>query len=209
MFAAGIRCANIFAEPVIVHLVDAVNQDESRLGIVVGRCHDEIPQPTGRNRSVRFAGNLTGLVGAIAFGYRPVTPDDTDIVFGEFRLVGRKYQFPLVVVLDGLHETIGDEAGEVELAEPAVFALGANKVSNIRVGDVKSAHLGPPAPPGRRDRKAHGIVDIHERKRSGGIGASAADESPLGSQGRELITDSAARFQSEPGLVGAPENAVH
>ncbi len=111
--------------------------------------------------------------------------------------------------MDGLHEAIGDQTGEVELAESAVFAFCANKVSNIRMSDVKSAHLGPPTAPGRRDRKAHGIVDIHERKRSGGIGTRAADESTLGSQGRELITDSAARFQGEPGLVGAPENAVH
>ena len=181
MFAAGIRCANIFAEPVIVHLVDAVNQDESGLGIVVGRCHDEIPQPPGWNRSVRFAGDLTGLVGPIALGYRPVTPDDAGIVFGKFSLVGGKHQFPVFIVLDGLHEAIGDKTGEVELAESAVFAFCANKVGDIRVGDVKSAHLGPPATPGRRDRKAHGIIDIHERKRSGGIGTGTADESTLGS----------------------------
>ena len=43
LLTAGVCRADVFTEPVIVHLVDAIDQDKAGLGIVVRRCHDEIP----------------------------------------------------------------------------------------------------------------------------------------------------------------------
>jgi hypothetical protein len=44
LLAAGVGGADVLAPPVVVHLVDAVDQDEARLGEVVGRDHDHVPQ---------------------------------------------------------------------------------------------------------------------------------------------------------------------
>jgi hypothetical protein len=48
LLTAGIGGADVLAEPVVVHLVDAVDEDEARLGVVVGGRHDLVPQVAGR-----------------------------------------------------------------------------------------------------------------------------------------------------------------
>ena len=44
LLAAGVGGADVLAPPVVVHLVDAVDQDEARLGEVVRGDHDHVPQ---------------------------------------------------------------------------------------------------------------------------------------------------------------------
>src|SRR5690606_19292907 len=46
LFATRIGGPDLFAEPVVVHLIDAVDENESRLGKIVCRRHDHVPDPT-------------------------------------------------------------------------------------------------------------------------------------------------------------------
>jgi hypothetical protein len=55
--------------------------------------------------------------------------------------VHRKHQRPVAVMLDRLHEALGDQQREVELAQPAVLALGADEFLDVRMADVERAHL--------------------------------------------------------------------
>ena len=43
LLATGVGGADILTEPVIVHAVDLVDQDETWLGVVIGRGHDGVP----------------------------------------------------------------------------------------------------------------------------------------------------------------------
>ncbi len=72
---AGISGANILAPPVVVHLIDAIDQDEAGLGKVVGRGHDHVPHAPRRQGLVDAAGHQAFLVGDIAFVHRPFAPD--------------------------------------------------------------------------------------------------------------------------------------
>ena len=110
LLTAGVGGTDIFAEPVVVHFVDAVDQNKTGFGVVIGRGHDQVPQSPGRNRSVDFAGNLAVFIGAVAFCHRPVTPGNTGIVLGQVRFVSREYQIPVTIIFDCLHELVCNKA---------------------------------------------------------------------------------------------------
>ena len=57
LLTAGVGCTNVLAEPVVVHLVDLVDQHETRLGEIVGGRHDNVPDAARRQRLVDLAGN--------------------------------------------------------------------------------------------------------------------------------------------------------
>ena len=57
LLAAGIGGADVLAPPVVVHLVDAVDEDEPGLGEIVGGRHDDVPQAARRQRLVDLAGD--------------------------------------------------------------------------------------------------------------------------------------------------------
>src|SRR5690606_42005471 len=67
LFAAGIGGANGFTEPVIIPFVNAVNQDKTWFGKVVGRTHYLVPQLPCRYSFIHFTRDLTGSVAQIAF----------------------------------------------------------------------------------------------------------------------------------------------
>jgi hypothetical protein len=46
-----------------------------------------------------------------------------------------------------LHEAVGDQQRQVELAQAAVFALGADEVLDVRVGDSNVPICAPRRPP--------------------------------------------------------------
>ena len=62
LFTTRIGCPDIFAEPVIVHLIVLVDEDKAGFGIVVGGCHYHVPQLTGRNRFIDETGNLALVI---------------------------------------------------------------------------------------------------------------------------------------------------
>ena len=87
LLAAGIGRADVLAPPVVVHLIDAVDEDEARFGEIIGGGHDAVPHAACRQRFVDPAGDETGLVGDEAAVVGPLAPDELGIV-GEIRLLG-------------------------------------------------------------------------------------------------------------------------
>src|SRR5215469_404333 len=59
---AGVGGADVLAPPVVVHLVDLVDEHEAGLREIVGRGHDEVPQPAGMDGLVDAAGHEALLV---------------------------------------------------------------------------------------------------------------------------------------------------
>ena len=72
LLATGVGGADVFAEPVVVHLVDLVDQDEPWLGVVVGAGHDGVPDELGFQGTVDAAGYLAFTIDHVAFLDREV-----------------------------------------------------------------------------------------------------------------------------------------
>ncbi len=216
LFAAGVGGANVLAEPVVVHLVDAVDEDEARLGEVVGGGHDDVPQTLRLDGLVDAAGNLAiGFAGQVFVLDRPFAPDYLAVIF-QVELVGfcltggnGESQLPLGIGFHRFHEFPGDQAGQVELAQTAGFALGLDEVGDVRMRDVEGRHLCATAATGGRHGEAHLVVDIHEGQRAAGVGAGAGDEGALGTQRGEFVTDAATGFQGQAGFMHFFQDAVH
>ncbi len=215
LLAAGIGGPDGLVEPVVVHLVDPVNEHEAGLGEVIGRRHDHVPQAAGGQLLVDPARHLALVVGDVAIGGGPVAPEHlVPVVQVQAELldlagIQREGQRPVPVVLDGLHEPVGHQQGEVELAQPPVFPLGPDEVEHVGVTHVEGAHLGATSAAGRRHREAHLVVDIHEGHGAGGVRAGAGHIGALGPERRELVADAAAGLQGEAGLVDLGEDVLH
>ena len=76
LLAARVGRADVLAPPVVVHLIDAVDQDEARLGEIVGGGHDDVPHAPRRHGLVDPAGDQAFLVDDVAFVHRPLAPDE-------------------------------------------------------------------------------------------------------------------------------------
>ena len=76
LLAAGVGGADGLRPPVVVHLVDPVDQDESRLREIVGRGHDQVPDAARRQRLVHLAGDQAFLVRDVARRVRPLAPHE-------------------------------------------------------------------------------------------------------------------------------------
>ena len=215
LLAAGVGRADVLAEPVVVHVVDLVDQDEPRFGEVVRRRHDDVPDPPGPQGAVHPARDLSEAVGDVAVVHRPAPPHHrlrvVEIDAAVLDLVRREgeRELPLGVGADRLHEFAGDEQREVELAQAAVLALGADEVEDVGMADVEGGHLRAAAPARGRHREAHPVVDVHERQRPRRIRPGAGDVRAPGAQGGELVPDAAAGLEGEAGLVDLLQDAVH
>ena len=211
---AGIGRADLLAEPVVVHLVDFVDENEPRLREVVGRGHDRVPHPAGGERAIDAAGDAPFVVVRVAVETgRPVAPDDllgvVEIELLPLARGHRERELPGEVVPDRVHELPGDEEREVELAKPPVLALRPDELHRVGVADVERRHLRAAPPAGRRDREAHRVVDVHERERPGGVRPRPAHPRPARPEGGELVADAAARLEGEARLVDLLEDVVH
>jgi len=98
-------------------------------------------------------------------------------------------QGPLGVRLDRFDELGSHQQGEVELAQAAVLALGADEVEDVRMAHVEGGHLRPAAATGGRDGETHLVVDVHEGQGPGGIGPGPGDVGAARAEGGELIPD--------------------
>ncbi len=132
-----------------------------------------------------------------------------DAIHLGFLALDGKGERPVGVVLHGLDEFVGDEQRQVELAQAAVLALGADEVDHVRMTHVEGAHLRAAAPAGRGHGEAHGVVDVHEGQRTRGVGTGARDIGPARSQGREFIADAAAGLERKPRFVDLVQDVVH
>ena len=211
---AWVGGADFLAEPVVVHLVDFVDQNEPRLREVVGRGHDRVPHPARGERPVDAAGDPPfGVVRVAVEMGRPTAPDDLlGVVVVELLLLARGHrerELPGKVVPDRVHELPGDEEREVELAKPTVLALRPDELHRVGMAHVERRHLRAAPPAGRGHGEAHAVVDVHERERAGGLRARPAHPRPARAQGGELVPDAAPRLEGEAGLVDLPEDVVH
>ncbi len=212
---AGVGGADVLAPPVVVHLIDAVDEDEPRLGEVVGGRHDDVPHAARRQRLVDLAADQPVFARDVVLRVRPLAPHELGLVV-ELVLLGivflgeqREGEIPVLVRAHRCHEFVGDQQREVELAQAAVLALGADEFQGVRMSDVEGAHLRAAAATGRRHGEAHLVVDIHERQRAGRVGAGARDIRAARPQRREFVADAAAGLQREPGFVHLVEDVVH
>ncbi len=194
---AGVGGADVFAEPVVVHLVDLIDEDEPRLGEIVGGGHDHVPQAARLHHPIDAAGHLPLVVGDVTLGRGPVAPHhlggiiEVDVLL--FQLGGHEGegQGPFGIRLDRLDEFGGDQEGEVELAQAAVLALGADEVEDVRVTHVEGGHLRPAATAGGGDGETHLVVDVHEGQGPGGVGPGTGDVGPARAQGGKFVADAA------------------
>ena len=76
MFAAGVGRPDVFAEPVIVHLVDLVDQDETWLGEIIGRSHNQVPQAACKDGFIDPAGNEAFFIGDVFAFNGEITQQD-------------------------------------------------------------------------------------------------------------------------------------
>ena len=116
---------------------------------------------------------------------------------------------PVGILFDCLDKLIGDQQGQVKLAQAAVLPLDLDKLEHIRMGDVEGRHLRAAPATGRSNSAAHAVVDVHERQRPRGIGRGAVDKSVAWPQSREIITDTAASLEGQAGFVHLGQDFVH
>ena len=76
LLAARVGGADVLAPPVVVHLVDAIDEDEARLGEIVGGRHDDVPHTPRRQRLVDLAGDQAFFVDDVAFVHGPFAPHE-------------------------------------------------------------------------------------------------------------------------------------
>jgi len=215
LLAAGVRGANIFAPPVIVHLVDAIDQHEAGLREIVRRGHDHIPHAARRQRAIHTTRHEAAVVGEVVTFVRPFTPDHlrgvTEIEAFLFRLATREREreLPRLIGLHRVHELIGDQQRQVELAQPAVLALRADEIHGVGMTDIEGAHLRAPPTARGRHRETHLVVDIHERQRAGRVSTCAAHVGPTRSKRRKFVADATTGLQREPCLVHLVEDVMH
>ena len=172
LLATGVGGADLFTEPVVVHLVDSVDQDEPGLGEVVGGGHDHVPDPTCLEHLGYATGHTAILTGQVTLGSRQLAPDHL-IVIVQIQAIGIDFglgqgegQLPVGVGSHSLHEVLGDQQRQVELTQPAALALGTDEIHHVRMADIKGRHLRATTATGGRHGEAHLVVDIHERQRA-------------------------------------------
>jgi hypothetical protein len=213
LFAAGVGGADRLAPPVVVHLVDAVDQHEAGFREVVGGRHDHVPHALRGQGLVDLAQHQAFVVADVVGGVRPFAPQEPGAVGGvfadDFGCTDGEGKAPVLVLTHRLHELVGDQQRQVELAQPARLALGTDEFHRVGMADVECAHLRAAATAGRRDREAHLVVDIHERERARGIGARTRHVRAARTQRRELVADATAGLQRQAGLVHLAEDVVH
>ena len=213
LLTAGVGGADIFTEPVVIALVDLVDQDKARLRVVISGRHNGVPQLLGANSFVDATGNQSIFIGGIGLCGREVLPDNIVTVEVETALdlfaAHREGQIPGAVSANRFDELFGNQQRQVELAQATVFALGADKVKYIRVTDIEGCHLRTAAATGRGDGETHLVVDIHKGERAGSVGTGTGDIGPFGTQCREFIADTATGFKGQASFQVAFENTLH
>ena len=122
LFTARVGRPYRLGEPVVIHFIDAIDQDETRFGEIVRGRHDDIPNAARGHGAINLAGNETVCIAHVILRLRPFTPDelrivaDVQTVLVHFLAGHRKRESPLCVVFDGLHEFVRDQQRQIELA---------------------------------------------------------------------------------------------
>ena len=153
LLAAGIGGGDGLAVRQVVVDVDAIEEEHTRLGVVVGRSHDLVPQLARRQRAVD-----PEPVIALPCTVGPLPRAGCGAVH---LLDGR-------VRLHGLHEGIGQADGNVEVGE-ITPVLGVDELLDVRVVAAKHPHLRAAARAGGFHGFAGAIEHPHVRHRASGV----------------------------------------
>ena len=176
MFGAGVGGFDQFAVVKVVILVHAVEEENSRFGMVVGGFHDLIPQIACAHLAVNPLA-VVALVGAGRFHFAV-----------RFGAVG---ELDFSVVLDGLHERVCDADRDIEIGQIA-FVFGVDEDFNVRVVAAQHAHLRATPGAGGFDGFTGAVKDAHIGHRAGGTRLCALDLGALWPDRREVIADTTA-----------------
>ncbi len=176
LFATGVGGGDLLDIGQIVGLIDAVDEDHARFGVIIGGLHDAVPQIP----------RLHGLVDLAA-----------------------ELQIPRGIRLHRFHERIGDQHRQVEHAQPGAVGFGGDELFDVGMVAAHRGHHRAAAAACGHDGAAHGVPDIHEAQRAGGIGSHAAHRRALGPDGGEIITDPPALLHGQRRLFQHVENAGH
>ena len=84
------------------------------------------------------------------------------------------------ILLDRLHEGIGDKHRDVEHAQPPGIALGVDEGFDVGMIAAQGRHHGAAAGARAHDGAAHRVPHIHEGQRTRGVGADARTGAPCG-----------------------------
>jgi hypothetical protein len=179
--ATSVRLARVgrtdgFAVTEVVVLVDAVEEQHARLGMVVGAAHDLVPQLARAHAAVDPQA-VAALERALFLLRRPG--------------FGAVHQLDLAVVHQRAHEDVGDADRQVEVLQVA-FVLGVDEELDVGVVAAQHAHLCAAAAAGRFDRLATAIEDAHVADRPRSAAARAAHPRTLGPDAREVVAHAAA-----------------
>jgi hypothetical protein len=110
-------------------------------------------------------------------------------------------QRPVAVGSKGSHERVGDQHGDVEVAEAHRIPLAVDERLDVRVIDPQASHHRAAPLSGRDDRPAHGVPAIHEGQRSGRLGSHAEYRRSARAHGREVHAYPAALLHRDRGLA--------
>lgn len=155
MLTTGVGGPHILAEPVVIHLIDLVDENEPGFREVIGGRHDHVPQPPGANGFVYLAGNPSTVVYDVSVLIRPVTPNHlipvcrVQLVGPGLFLTDRKGEIPFTILFYRLHELFCYQQGQIELPQPAVFPFRPDEIHDVRVADIEGSHLGTTPAAGR------------------------------------------------------------
>ncbi len=194
LLAAGVGGGDALAVPEVVVAVDAVDEEDAGLGVVVGGRHDPVPQVPGPHRAVD-----PESVGA------PAGPGRD----GVRARLGRVRELDVGVVRDGLHEAVRDGDAHVEIVQLALGVLGRDEVLDVRVCAVQHGHLRAAARAGRFHRRAHGVEYLHVADRARRRALRAAYPRAARPDEREVVADAAAAAHGFRRLVQCDEDAGH
>ena len=186
LLAAGVGGADGLDRAQVVVLADAVQEQDARLGIVVGRAHDQIPE--------------------FARGQRPVDPQPVGAAARALALqvgagLGAVHQLPRPVGEHGLDEGVGHAHRDVEVVPAPGGALGADELGHVGVVDAQHPHLRAPARAGALHRGAGLVEDVDVAARPGGHRPGAAHERTARTDAREVVAHAAAAPQGLGGLA--------
>ena len=191
LFGAGVGGLDGFAVVKVVVLVHAVEEEDARLGVVVGGAHDLLPQVTGANLAIDPAA-IAALVGA----------GGLDVGRGR----GAVRQFDVAVGFHRLHEGIGDADRDVEVGQVAGI-LGVDEFFDVRMVAAQDAHLRAAAAAGGFDGLAGAVEDAHVGDGAGSARLGALDVGADRTDRGEVIADAAAAAHGFGGLQQRGVNA--
>ena len=177
LLAAGVGGGNGFAIVQVVVAVDLVKEQNARLGKVVGRLHDGVPQLARLHLAV-YPQAVCALVAA---GIQHLLAG-----------LGLVHQLPRGIIHHGLHEGVAHAYGYVEVVPAPGGALGGDEFQHVRVVDAQHAHLRATAGARAFYGRAALVKHIDVAARAAGDGVRAFYLRALGADARKVVTHPAA-----------------